>query len=102
MLESVFDRRVKHETGYDLYLEMPEKEYLQIYEDINTESASDIVHQYLHLYQDDGRPEKVEIKHDKNNHTINIKTLLRYEGNDHTEEKILPNYLRHYESKREY
>lgn len=94
MLESIIDRRVKHDEGYDLYLEIPEKEYLQIYEDINTEAAEDILHQFLHLYQDDGRPNNIEIKHDKNNHTVNIKALLEYEDNDHTKEKILPNHLR--------
>ncbi|SET42009.1 hypothetical protein SAMN05660297_02351 [Natronincola peptidivorans] len=102
MLESVFDRRIRHETGYDLYLEIPEKEYLQIYEEINNEAASDILQQFLQLHQDEGRPDYVEINYDKNNHTINIKALLRYEGNDHTAERILPNHLRHYESKKEY
>lgn len=102
MLESVFDRRVKHEVGYDLYLEIPEKEYLQIYEDVNNEAANDVVEQFLYLHQDDGRPQRVEVKHDKNNHTINIKALLTYEDNNHREAKILPNHLRHYENKREY
>jgi len=53
------------------------------------------LYQFLHLYQDDGRPENVEIKHDKNNHMVNIKTLLKYEENDHAKEKNLPHYIRH-------
>ncbi|KJF25471.1 hypothetical protein [Clostridium aceticum] len=93
MLESVLDRRVKHEGGYDLYLEIPEKEYLQIYEDVNNEAAENILKQFLQLHQDDGRPDHIEIKYDRNNHTINIKALLKYEGNDHTKADTLPNYL---------
>lgn len=85
MLESIFNRRVKHDTGYDLYLEIPEKEYLLLYEDVNNEGGKEILHQFLQLQQDDGRPHNIEINHNKKNHTINIKALLKYEGNDHTE-----------------
>ncbi|AOY78447.1 hypothetical protein [Clostridium formicaceticum] len=95
MLESVSDRRVKHEAGYDLYLEIPEKEYLQIYEDVNNEAAETILKQFLQLHQDDGRPDHIEIKYDKNNHTINIKALLSYEGNDHTKAETLSDYVRY-------
>ncbi|MCC5910315.1 MAG: hypothetical protein JJT76_07755 [Clostridiaceae bacterium] len=100
MLESVFDRRVKHDRGYDLYLEIPEKEYFQIYGDVNSEAANDVVDQFLRLHQDDGRANNVEVNYDKNNHTINIKALLQYYGNDHTAAEILPNHLGHYENKK--
>ncbi|ABR49199.1 hypothetical protein Amet_3059 [Alkaliphilus metalliredigens QYMF] len=102
MLSAIFERRVKMEEGYKLHLEIPEKEYLNVYEDVNEKAASEILQQFLAYHQDDGRVEEIKIKHDRNNHTVNIHTHLNYLGNDHTAQVGIPNHLRYYESKREH
>lgn len=95
MLNSITERRVKSSDKYELYIEVPEKEYLVAYDgDISVENANDILWQYMNYHQDDGRIKNVEIKHDKSNHSINIKADLIYQGNDHTTARYTPNYLR--------
>lgn len=95
MINSIIERRVKTNDKYKLYIEVPEEDYLLTYDrNISIENAKDILGQYLNVHQDDGRIENVEIKHDKNNHSINIKADLCYEGNDHTIAKYTQNYLR--------
>ncbi|WP_051569112.1 hypothetical protein [Alkaliphilus transvaalensis] len=101
MLNSIQDRRVKTDDGYDLYLEVPDQEYLQIYEDVNEEGAQNILNLYLEYYSDDGRPQGIKVNHDEKNHTVNIHTRLSYEGNTHTEAYIRPNPIRHYSSQRQ-
>lgn len=95
MLNSISERRVKLSDKYKLYIEVPEKEYLTIYDsNVSVENAKDILWQYLNYHQDDARIKNVEIKHDKNNHSINIEADLLYEGNDHTTGRYTPNHLR--------
>ncbi len=95
MLNSISERRVKLGNHYKLYIEVPEKEYVNVYgRNVHVETAKDILCQYLNNYQDDARIENVEINHDKNNHSINIEAILIYEGNDHTTARYIPNYLR--------
>jgi hypothetical protein len=95
VLNSISERRVKVKDKYKLYLEVPEKEYLVTYDrNVSVENARDILWQYLNYHQDDGSVENVEIKHDKNNHSINIEADLLYMGNDHTTGRYTPNYLR--------
>lgn len=101
MLNSIQDRRVKNEDGYDLYLEVPDKEYLQVYEDVNEDGANNILNLYLEYHSDEGRPQGLKIKHDTKNHTVNIHTRLTYEGNDHTDAYIRPNPIRHYSNQRQ-
>lgn len=85
------ERRVKKDDGgYDLYLEIPEKEYLNIYEDVNDEAATNILKLFLGYHRDDGRPDSIKIKHDKANHSINIYAFLNYEDNTHTDEYYTP------------
>ncbi|GAB6084810.1 hypothetical protein [Alkaliphilus crotonatoxidans] len=93
MINGIQERRIKKEAGYHVTLEIPEKEYLQIYEDVNEDAASHIVDVFLNYYQDDGRPQNIEINHDKQNHMISISTLLTYEGNDHTDPRPTPHHL---------
>ncbi|WP_129596728.1 hypothetical protein [Anaerophilus nitritogenes] len=94
MINSIQERRIKIENGYELYLEIPEKEYLFSYdENVSIENAKDLLSQYLQVHQDDARLDHVQIKHDKNNHSVNIKANLIYEGNDHTKAKYIPDHL---------
>lgn len=95
MLNSISERRVKLNDKYKLYIEVPDKEFLMIYdENISVANAEDVLSQYLNYHQDDARIKNVEVQHDKNNHSINIKADLIYENNDHTSPRYTPNYLR--------
>lgn len=95
MLNSISERRVKLSDKYKLYIEIPDEEYLMIYNgDISVENARDVLWQYLQYHQDDARVENVEINHDRDNHSINIEADLIYVGNDHTTGRYRPNYLR--------
>ncbi|TCO80065.1 hypothetical protein [Marinisporobacter balticus] len=95
MLNSISESRVKLNDKYKLYIEVPEKEYLVAYDrNINVENAKDLVYQYLNAHQDDAMVENVEVKYDKNNHSVNIEADLCYEGNYHTKTRYRPNYLR--------
>lgn len=96
MLSSISERRIKLKDKYKLYLEVPEDEYMMTYDDeVSVKNARDILTQFLKYHQDDGRIENAEIKHDKNNHSINIEADLIYIGNDHTDPKTTPTYLNH-------
>lgn len=86
MLNSVREIRIRDgKELYHLKLEIPEEEYFQIYNDIDSDIAKDILSQYLLRRQDDGRLENIQIKHDKKNHTVNLTTELHYLENDHTD-----------------
>lgn len=96
MLNSISERRIKLKDKYKIYLEIPEKEYMITYnEEISVKNARDILTQFLKYHQDDGRIENTEIKHDRNNHSVNVEADLLYIGNDHTDPKRLPTYLNH-------
>ena len=85
MINSILDRRVRKDHGYDLYLEIPQNEYFNVYENVTEENARNIVDLFLEHYQDDGRPNMVKVNYDKNNNSVNIRATLSYEGNDYTE-----------------
>lgn len=93
MINGIQERRIKNDAGYYLTLEIPEGEYLDIYEDVSGEAASHIVDVFLNYYQDDGRPQDIEIKHDKLNQKVRINALLTYEGNQHTDLRPTPDHL---------
>lgn len=93
MLNSILDRRVRKDKGYDLYLEIPESEYFNFYEDVTEDNALNILELFLEYHNDDGRLQEVKINYDKNNNSINIRAALSYEGNDHTDPRIMPDYL---------
>ncbi|MDF2548126.1 hypothetical protein [Anaerosolibacter sp.] len=96
MLNSISERRVKLRDKYKLYIEVPDQEYLMIYDgDISENNARDVLSQYLSYHQDDARVDNVEVKHDRNNHSVNIQADLIYLGNDHTKARMyIPNHLR--------
>lgn len=94
MLDNLFESRIRQENGYDLRLEIPEKEFYQIYEDLSEKSAEEVVNNFLQYHQDDGRPTDIAIKHNKNSHIVTINAMLNYLDNDHTAENVLPHYLR--------
>lgn len=86
MLNSIREIRTRDKEGiYTLTLEIPEKEFFLVYNDVDEQSANDLLKQYLIYRQDDARLESVEIKHNKNNHMINLVSELNYLDNDHTD-----------------
>jgi len=96
MLNSISERRIRLKNKYRIYLEVPEKEFLTAYDErIDVQNATDILSRYLTYHQDDARIQSVEVKHDKNNHRINIQADLYYTGNNHTEQHPTPPYLNH-------
>ena len=86
MLNRIRETRTRDEKGiYTLTLEIPEKEFFLVYNDVDNESANDLLKQYLIFRQDDARLATVDINHDRNNHMINVVSELNYLGNDHTD-----------------
>ncbi len=80
MLES----RISHEGLTQIILEMPEKDYFQMYGQLNDEIAKDLLQQYLLYHNDDGRMGRVKIYYDKNDHVVRISSFLQYLGNEKT------------------
>lgn len=87
MLNSIKETRTRDDNGiYELLLEVPEKDFFIAYDEIDRDSAYDLLKQYLVYKQDDGRPEDIEINHNKETNIITIVTKLHYLGNDYTEQ----------------
>ena len=86
---------IRHKDGdlYSITLEVPEKEYFEIYEDIDSNAGEDILKQYMTYHGDDGRYSDVGIKHDKGAHVVSIAAKIHYLGNDHTEQFAIPSHL---------
>lgn len=93
MLNSMLVARQRLDDGYNIILKLPEKEYFEIYEDLDKEAAEDILKQYLTYHGDDGRYSDVSIDYDRNAHIITINARLDYTDNDHTEEFVIPPHL---------
>ncbi|CAH2214782.1 hypothetical protein [Tepidibacter aestuarii] len=89
MFTDIKEMRKKRENGiYDLTLEISEREYFKVYNEVDDKIADDLVQQYLVDVQDDGRFENVKIKHNKDRHTIRLTSELHYHDNDHTDYNI--------------
>ena len=84
MLNSVLETRSLHNGMYKILLEIPEKEYEYVYDDYNSEIASEFLTYYLENRNDDGRPSNIKIEHDKDAHIVRITADLDYLENEHT------------------
>lgn len=93
MLNSMVVARERVGGLYSITLELPAKEYFDIYEDIDKEAAEDVLKQYLTYHGDDGRYSDVTIDHNKGSQIVSIHANLHYEDNDHTEQFTIPHYL---------
>jgi hypothetical protein len=93
MLSSIRENRIRRDELYEITLQIPENEYFDAYEGISASAAEDILQNHLRYHQDDGKPEKVNIKHNKNGHVVNITAELHYLGNDHTKQESIPDML---------
>lgn len=85
-MDNIFEQRNKLEDGnYNLSLKVSDSAYFDIYENIDTESAKDLLRNYLNSNSDDARFENVNINYNKNEHLVNIKAKLNYNNNMHTD-----------------
>lgn len=85
-MDNIFEQRNKLEDGnYSLSLKVSDSAYFDIYENIDTESAKDLLRNYLNSNSDDARFENVNINYNKNEHLVNIKAKLNYNNNMHTD-----------------
>lgn len=90
MMNNILETRARKEGLYNITLEIPEKNYFDIYDGVYEKDAEDILKQYMVYRGDDGRPSDISIEHNKNSHIINIYANLHYEGNDHTQQQLTP------------
>lgn len=93
MLNSMVVARERIGGLYGIILDVPDKEYFEIYNDLDNEAAEDILKQYMTYHGDDGRYSDVSIIHNKDSHIVSIHAKLHYEENDHTEQFNLPHHL---------
>lgn len=93
MLNSIVAGRERVEDGYNITLTLPEKEYFDIYDDLDEEAAEDILRQYMLYHGDEGRYSDVKIECDKNIHIVNINAKISYSDNDHTKQFEIPSYF---------
>lgn len=93
MLNSIRENRIQRDGLYEVTLQIPENEYFNVYESVTQDAAYEILDNYMNYHQDDGRPENVNIKHNKNGHVVNIEVDMHYTGNDHTDAKPIPDTL---------
>ncbi|NLN42254.1 MAG: hypothetical protein GX160_09810 [Clostridiales bacterium] len=84
MLDNILDQRILRDGLYDITLTLHEDEYFAAYDHISQENAKEIVKNYLVRRQDDGRPENIKIKHNKNQRIVTIEANLYYTGNEKT------------------
>ncbi|MGI6705363.1 MAG: hypothetical protein ACOX6S_03530 [Clostridia bacterium] len=91
MLNSIVETRKVYEGLHSLRLQINEKDYFAFYDGLNEEDAEGLIRNYLQYHGDDGRPEDVKIKHNRNTHLVTIHADLYYTGN----EKTLRGYEQH-------
>lgn len=87
MYNSIREKRIQRDGMYQITLQIPEEDYFNSYEDLTKKAANEILKNYLNYHQDDGRPDDVEISHNKNAHIVKINANLHYINNDHTYNK---------------
>ncbi len=84
MLNSIVETRKVYEGLHNLTLQINEKDYFAFYNGLNEEDAKGLIRNYLLYHGDDGRPEDIKIKHNRNAHLVTINTDLYYTGNEKT------------------
>lgn len=85
LVDNIIEKRVAEGNFHKIELQMSDKQFDYFYDDLDTESAHDLLRTYLDSKADDGRPENIGYKYDSNSHIIRITADLRYIGNNHTE-----------------
>ena len=88
MYNSILETRSFNDGVCRLTLQINENEYFSVYDSLSEEDASELVNNYLKYRVDDGRPENIELKHDRSNHIVTIETDLYYTDNEKTTEML--------------
>lgn len=84
MRNSIVEQRIMKDGLYQISLTLNEKDYFTVYEDISENHAKEIMDNYLVYRQDDGQPDDIKIKHNKNQRMVTIHADLHYTGNTKT------------------
>ena len=85
-MNNIRDERKRTDEGcYDLTLEMSEADFFEIYEDVDSKSAEDLVRNYLVNSADDARFRNLKINYNKNAHRVTVTGELLYDHNMHTD-----------------
>ncbi|MDK2565099.1 hypothetical protein QOZ84_16450 [Romboutsia sedimentorum] len=83
-MDNMKEMRNKVQDGkYNLTLEIGESAYFRTYENVDVKSGEDLVRNYLRSNADDGCFNNIDVKHNKNKHTIKVTAELDYDGNEH-------------------
>ena len=87
LTDSIIEKRVTDigEGVHRVELLINEKEFEDLYDDLDMEAASDMIRIYLDTKADDGRPENISYNWEKGKHIVSVTADLRYTGNSHTE-----------------
>ncbi|SKA94798.1 hypothetical protein SAMN05443428_11662 [Caloramator quimbayensis] len=85
MYNNVLEKRIKKNDIYEITIQIPEDDYFNSYESLTRDSAAEILQNYLKYHHDDGKPDDIEIHHNKNAHIVNINANLHYLDNNHRE-----------------
>lgn len=86
MLRNIRETRLRNKEGiYESTLEISEKDFFEAYEEIDNDSAKEVLSNYLMYKEDDARAHNISVNHDKNRHMVQIKCELNYLGNSHTD-----------------
>lgn len=93
LFNSICERRMQSLGMYAVILQMPAREYFNVYDTINEFAANELVKNYLNYRGDDGIPDGVKINYNTNDELISINLYLNYTGNKHSEIYKVPELL---------
>lgn len=85
MLNSILETHTKYNGTYRITLRINEKDYFLAYDSLNERDAAELLESYLLHRTDDGKPDKVKLRHNKREHIVIIEADLRYTDNAKTE-----------------
>ena len=85
MLNSILETRERINGLYQITLHINDDTYFTFHDTLNEVDATELLEKYLIFKADGGRPDKVSIKHNKNEHVVIIKADLKYADNEKTE-----------------
>lgn len=83
-MDNMREMRNKVQDGkYNLTLEVADSAFFGSYEDADTKSGEDLVRNYLRSNSDDACFNNIEVKYNKNRHTVRVTADLNYDNNEH-------------------
>lgn len=96
MLNGILETRRVADGLYNITLSINENDYFTFYDGLDEEIATELLEKYLRYRADDGRPENIKVRHNKNEHIVTINADLYYTDNEKTEDTYSTHdYIRH-------